>query len=80
MLIQVEKADYLADYKIFFNFSDGVKRIVDFEYFLQSSKNPMTRKFLDKGEFANFRIEFGDVIWDDYVMCFPIWDLHEGKI
>ena len=23
---------------------------------------------------------YGDVIWNDYEMCFPIWDLHEGII
>lgn len=80
MVIQVEKANYLAGYRISFKFSDGVNRTVDFEDFLQSSKNPMTRKFLDKMAFRDFRIEFGDIVWKDYEMCFPIWDLHEGRI
>jgi len=40
----------------------------------------MTRKFLDKKLFKNYSINYGDIIWNDYEMCFPIWDLHEGKI
>ena len=40
----------------------------------------MTKKYLDKQLFKKFRIEYGDVIWNDYEMCFPIWDLHQGEI
>ena len=40
----------------------------------------MTSKYRDKKLFGNFTIEYGDIIWNDYEMCFPIWDLHEGKI
>lgn len=40
----------------------------------------MTKKYLDKELFKSFTIAYGDLIWNDYEMCFPIWDLHEGKI
>ena len=40
----------------------------------------MTRKYLDKSLFRNFSLAYGDLIWNDYEMCFPIWDLHEGKV
>ncbi|MDQ8003885.1 MAG: DUF2442 domain-containing protein [Pedobacter sp.] len=80
MVIEINKADYLGDYKIRFGFSDGEVRIIDFTDFLTSAKNPMTKKYLDKNEFKNFKIEFGDIVWNDYEMCFPIWDLHEGKV
>jgi hypothetical protein len=80
MVISIEKAFYLGDYKIRFIFSDGVENIVDFAGFLKSSRNPMTKKYLDLELFKNFKIELGDIIWNDYEMCFPIWDLYEGKI
>lgn len=80
MVIEITSAAYLEGYKIRFEFSDGESRTVDFTHFLSSAKNPMTRKYLDKTEFKNFKIEFGDVVWNDYEMCFPIWDLHEGNI
>jgi len=40
----------------------------------------MSRKYLDEKEFKNYSIVYGDIIWNDYEMCFPIWDLHEGTI
>ena len=40
----------------------------------------MTKKYLDKKLFQKFTIEYGNIIWNDYEMCFPIWELHEGKI
>ncbi len=80
MVIEIIKAEYLKDYKIAFEFSDAIKQTIDFESFLTSAKNPMSKKFLDKKEFQNFKIEYGDIIWNDYEMCFPIWDLHSGKL
>ena len=40
----------------------------------------MTKKYLDIKLFENFSIDYGDIISNDYQMCFPIWDLHEGTI
>ena len=40
----------------------------------------MTRKFLDINEFKKFKIEYGDLVWNDYEMCFPIIDLYEDNI
>jgi hypothetical protein len=80
MVITIEKAVYIDNYKIKLEFSDGLSRIVDFKEFLSSARNPMTTKYLDKKEFRNFRLEHGDIVWNDYELCFPIWDLHEGKI
>ncbi|MFZ4547353.1 MAG: DUF2442 domain-containing protein [Bacteroidales bacterium] len=80
MVISINKADYAGEYKIRFIFSDGIERTVDFSDFLLNAKNTMTRKYLDKKLFEGFSIDYGDIIWNDYEMCFPIWDLHEGKI
>lgn len=80
MVVSIDKAIYLKDYIIVFYFSDGVEREIDFRAFLESAHNPMTKKFLDKDLFKNFKIEYGDIIWKDYEMCFPIWDLHEGRL
>lgn len=80
MVVSIEKAVCLEGYKIKFDFSDGVSQIIDFENFLKSAKNPMTKKYLNKDIFRNFSIEYGDIVWNDYEMCFPIWDLHEGRL
>lgn len=80
MVISIDKAEFIGDYQIKFSFSDGVVQLIDFSGFLMNAKNPMTKKYLDKKLFRNYSIEYGDIIWNDYEMCFPIWDLHEGKI
>ena len=80
MVISIQEVVYKGDYKIYFLFSDGVERIIDFENFLKNAKNPMTNKYLNKELFKSFTIEYGDIIWNDYELCFPIWDLHNGEI
>jgi hypothetical protein len=80
IVISISKADYLGGYNIKLVFSDGIERIVDFSEFLNNAKNPMTRKYLDKQLFKKFELVYGDIIWNDYELCFPVWDLHEGKL
>jgi hypothetical protein len=80
MVISILKAEYLGGYRIQFFFSDGIETTIDFTAFLKSARNPMTKKYLDLQLFQKFTIESGDLVWNDYEMCFPIWDLHEGNI
>jgi hypothetical protein len=80
MVISIANAEYIGDYKIRFSFSDGSEKEIDFETFLSNSRNPMTRKYLDTSHFRDFHLEHGDIVWNDYELCFPIWDLYEGKI
>jgi hypothetical protein len=80
MVISIEKAEYKGEYMINIRFSDETERVIDFGNFLQKAKNPMTKKYLNKELFKSFTIEYGDLVWNDYEMCFPIWDLHEGNI
>ena len=80
MTVSIQKANYLGEYKIDFLFSDGVKQTIDFVKFLEKARNPMTKKYLDKKLFKSYSIEHGDILWNEYEMCFPVWDLHEGII
>jgi hypothetical protein len=80
MVISIISAEYIRDYKINLNFSDGVVRVIDFGPFLRSAKNPMAKKYLDKQLFKKYSIEYGDIVWNDYEMCFPICGLYEGQI
>lgn len=80
MVIDVQSAEYKKGYKVRLCFSDGQERIVDFEPFLQSSLNPMIRKYLNLEEFKRFSIKDGDLHWNDYDLCFPVADLYEGQI
>jgi hypothetical protein len=78
--IAITQAEYLGKHEIRFMFSDQTERVIDFGGFLSHANNPMTRKFLDKNLFQVFKIEYGDIVWNDYELCFPILDLYEGNI
>lgn len=80
MVISINKAEYLGDYKIKLTFSDALEKVIDFYAFLTNARNPMTKKYLDKELFQKYTIEYGNIYWNDYEMCFPIWDLHEARI
>jgi hypothetical protein len=79
-VVDIEAAEYEGGYKLRLVFSDGKERIVDFEPFLSNSLNPMIRKYLNLDNFKNFTVEYGDLMWNDYDLCFPIADLYEGRI
>ena len=79
-VIGIVSTDRIGDYKLRLRFSDGFERIVDFEPFLRNSLNPWIREYLAPEKFATFRIEDGNLIWDDYGLCFPISDLYENSI
>lgn len=79
-IIFVERAEHMGDFNLRLTFSDGKHRVIDFGPFLRQSNNPLIRAYLEPGAFARFTIKDGDLIWDDYGLCFPIADLYEGQI
>ena len=79
-VIAIEQAEYVEDYVLRLKFSDGKEAQVDFEPFLRQSLNPLIKKYLDKDVFKQFTVEYGDLYWNDYDLCFPIADLYEGRI
>lgn len=80
LVVDIVAAERVSGYVVELRFSDGLERVVDFEPFLQGSRNPMIRAYLDLETFGSFRLEHGDLLWDDYGLCFPIADLYEGRI
>jgi len=80
MKIAIEKAEYQQEFQIKLLFSDKSEQVIDFSEVLQTAKNPMTRKYLDLDKFKQFTVEFGDLMWNDYEMCFPTWDLYRNAL
>ncbi len=79
-IIDINKAQYISDYKLKLQFSDGEEQIIDFKPFLSKSRHPDIRKYLDLDEFKNFSIVDGNLDWNDYELCFPTIDLYRGQI
>jgi hypothetical protein len=80
LAIDIKRAEYLEEYKLRLEFSNSQVRVIDFGPFLENSCNPMIRKYLDLEKFRQFSLDYGNLFWDDYGLCFPLADLYEGQI
>lgn len=60
-------------------FSDGHVQKVDFEPFLRQA-HPELKKYLKEKEFTRVSVEYGNLVWGDYEMYFPIDALYTGKL
>ena len=78
--LEVTQAEYVSDYKLRVTFNDGTARMVDFEPFLRKARNPDLTQYRQLRKFKSFRLHYGDLMWGDYEMIFPITDLHAGEI
>lgn len=78
--LNITAAEQVGDYALRLSFDDGTMRTVDFKPFLSLSRHPDIRAYLDPSRFAAFRIEYGELVWGDYDLCFPIADLYRNKL
>lgn len=78
--INILSAEPDGDYRLRLRFDDGTLQTVDFLPFLSRSHHPDIRAFLDPGRFASFRLEYGELVWGDFDLCFPILDLYHNRI
>jgi DUF971 family protein len=79
-VLEITNVQLVSRYALKLDFSDATQRVIDFEPFLKASRNPAIRAYLDYERFSHFRLEYGDLVWDDYDLCFPIADLYSGKV
>lgn len=79
-VINVVKVDAVGDCRLSIEFDDGFKQTVDFQPFLVHSRHPEIRAWLQPEKFTAFRIEFGELVWGDYELCFPVIDLYQNRI
>ena len=79
-IINLLTAVRVSECKLRLLFDDATTQTIDFKPFLQGSRHPQIRAYLDDARFASFRIEYGELIWGDYALCFPIADLYANQI
>jgi len=78
--LEITEAKYVSDYKIRLTFNDGMVRVMDFEPFLRKAGNPEITQYRQMQKFKSFHLHYGDLMWGDYEMIFPIADLQRGEI
>ena len=79
-IINIITATEVADYRIRLVFNDSTVQEIDFKPFLTRSYHPDIRAYLEPVRFAGFRVEFGELVWGDYELCFPTIDLYKHMI
>ena len=78
--INIISATQTGEYLIRLRFDDQREQEVNFEPFLTHSSHPDIRAYLDPVRFGAFRIEYGELVWGDYDLCFPLIDLYRNQI
>jgi hypothetical protein len=78
--LNIREAEYLSGYKLRLVFSDGTTRLMDFEPFLRRAQNPDLAQYRQLRRFKAFHLYYGNLMWGDYEMIFPVTDLYRGAI
>lgn len=78
--LDIVQARSAGGYSLEIEFSDGFSHKVDFEPFLSASVQPEIRKYLNADNFKRYIIKYGNLVWGDYDLCFPIEDLYSGRL
>jgi hypothetical protein len=78
--INIIKAEALDDYRLHLTFDDGKDQSVDFKPLLTRTQHTDVRSYLDLAKFALCRIEYGELVWGDYDLCFPVIDLYLNQL
>lgn len=79
-IINIDTVEQVGDFRIHLRFDDGTEQTVDFKPFLTNTPHPDIRAWLDPDRFATFRLEYGELVWGDYDLCFPVIDLYRNQI
>jgi len=79
-VVNIVSAELAGDYRIRLVFDDGTRQEVDFKPFLAASTHPDIRAYLAPERFAAFRLEYGELVWGDYALCFPVADLYLNRL
>jgi hypothetical protein len=78
--INIISATQIGEYRIRLVFDDNTLQEIDFKPFLVRSHHPDIRAYLKPEYFAGFRVEYGELVWGDYALCFPVIDLYQNTI
>lgn len=78
--LNITHAEYVAGLVLKLKFSDGFTHVLDFEPFLSASDQPAIRKYLNVELFKGFSLSYGNLLWNDYDLCFSIEDLYSGNL
>ena len=77
--MKITKVEYISEYKLKVEFSDGIVEIADFEKFIKNSLQPMTNQFKDNERFKKVYVDSGHLTWEDGQMDISSHSIYDGK-
>lgn len=79
-VINITDAKQIGDYQLLLQFDDKSEQVINFKPFLSRSRHPDIRAWLNLEKFSTFCLEYGELVWGDYDLCFPIIDLYRNNL
>jgi len=70
-MVWVIKAELRGDYKIYIEFNDGLKGVIDFKNKLMTDHREIIRELLDTDKFNAIKIERDTLCWENGVDFAP---------
>jgi hypothetical protein len=78
--INIESATQTGSYRLRIIFDDKTVQDLDFQPFLTHSLHPDILAYLEQERFSSFKVQYGELVWGDYDLCFPVIDLYKNTI
>lgn len=78
--LKITKVEYIRDLILNIHFNDGKVQEVNFRSFLENAQHPEITKYLNAKNFKQYELVDGDLIWNDYDLVFPLWDLYTNNL
>jgi hypothetical protein len=47
---------------------------------LAQSRHPQIQAYLDQQLFSTFKLAYGELVWGDYALCFPVMDIYRNTL
>ena len=70
-MLHVTNAELKNDYKIFVEFNNGIKGIIDFKEILEEDHREIIRELLKKDLFKTVKVNLNTLCWDNEVDFAP---------
>lgn len=78
--LRVTSIEQLGSHTLKLLFNDGHVSVINFLPYITNHKNEMVTDYIDSTLFNGYKLDNGNVNWNDYDMIFSVNDLYDGKI
>jgi hypothetical protein len=80
MILHVTKMENTGDFKVYVEFNDGFKGIIDFKDILAQERSEWVRELLDPAMFNTVRLDYYTLCWDNELDFAPEYLYAQVKI